>query len=63
MLALLRNNLDFGDNRGSFQLELTYPISDRYEVLVQYFNGYGDSLIDYNRAQERIGIGFQLHFL
>ena len=63
VLALLRNNLDFDENRGSIQLDFTYPISDRYEVLLQYFNGYGDSLIDYNRSQERIGIGFQLHFL
>lgn len=63
MLALVRNNLDFDENRGSFQLDMTYPISDRYEVLVQYFNGYGDSLIDYNRSQERIGIGFQVTFL
>ncbi|MEC8419286.1 MAG: phospholipase A, partial [Pseudomonadota bacterium] len=63
MMALLRNNLDFSDNRGSIQLDLTYPISDRYDVLIQYFNGYGDSLIDYNRSQERIGIGFQLQFL
>lgn len=63
VLALLRNNLDFDENRGSIQLDFTYPISDRYELLLQYFNGYGDSLIDYNRSQERIGIGFQLHFL
>ena len=63
VLALLRNNLDVDENRGSIQLDFTYPISDRYEVLLQYFNGYGDSLIDYNRSQERIGIGFQLHFL
>lgn len=63
LLALLRNNLNFGNNRGSIQLDLTYPISDRYELLLQYFNGYGDSLIDYNRSQERIGLGFQLTFL
>ncbi len=63
LLALLRNNLNFGHNRGSVQVNLTYPLSDRYEVLLQYFNGYGDSLIDYNRSQERIGLGFQLMFL
>jgi len=56
MMALLRNNLDFDENRGSIQLDFTYPISDRYELLLQYFNGYGDSLIDYNRSQERIGV-------
>ena len=43
MMALLRNNLDFDENRGSIQLDFTYPISDRYELLLQYFNGYGDS--------------------
>ena len=63
VMALLRNNLNLGNNRGSIQLDLTYPLTDRYELLFQYFNGYGDSLIDYNRSQERVGLGFQLLFL
>ena len=63
VMALLRNNLSFNKNRGSFQLDLTYPVSPRYDILLQYFNGYGDSLIDYNRSQQRIGLGFQLTFL
>ena len=63
VLALLRNNLNMGNNRGSIQLNLTYPITARYDLLLQYFNGYGDSLIDYNRSQERIGLGFQLRFI
>lgn len=63
LLALLRNNLDFDQNRGSIEMNLTYPLSDRYDLLLQYFNGYGDSLIDYNRSQERVGVGFQLRFL
>ena len=58
-----RNNLKTSDNKGSIELNLSYPINDRYEILLQYFNGYGDSLIDYNRHQQRVGIGIQLSFL
>lgn len=59
--GLLRNNLR-SDNKGSFELNVTYPLSTRYDLLFQYFNGYGDSLIDYNRQQQRIGLGVQLKF-
>jgi phospholipase A1 len=60
LLAKVSNNLSFNKNRGSIELNLTYPINDRYDWLLQYFNGYGDSLIDYNRHQQRIGFGIQL---
>ena len=63
IMALVRNNLKTSDNKGSVQLNLSYPISDRYDVLLQYFNGYGDSLVDYNRHQQRIGLGIQLKFI
>jgi phospholipase A1 len=59
----IRNNLKTSDNRGSIEVNATYPINERYSWMLQYFNGYGDSLIDYNRAQERIGIGIQLRLL
>lgn len=62
ILTLLRNNLK-SDNKGSVELNITYPINDRYDVVFQYFNGYGDSLIDYNRHQQRFGIGVQLKYL
>lgn len=59
----LRNNLKSTDNRGSVQFNITYPLSQRYDVLLQYFNGYGDSLIDYNNHQSRMSLGVQLRFL
>lgn len=62
IVGLLRNNLKKSENKGSIELNISYPLSDNYDVLVQYFNGYGDSLIDYNRSQERIGLGIQLKF-
>lgn len=59
----LRNNLSFDDNRSGIEINATYPINERYDLLIQYFNGYGDSLIDYNRHQQRLSIGAQLRFL
>ncbi|MBU2878826.1 MULTISPECIES: phospholipase A [Alteromonadaceae] len=61
-LTLVRNNLK-SDNKGSIELNITYPLNKRYDVVFQYFNGYGDSLIDYNRHQQRYGIGIQLKYL
>lgn len=63
VMALIRNNLKTSNNKGSIELNLSYPISERYELLMQYFNGYGDSLVDYNRHQQRIGFGIQLKFI
>tara|TARA_R110000764_G_scaffold44470_2_gene100149 strand:+ start:16631 stop:17530 length:900 start_codon:yes stop_codon:yes gene_type:complete len=63
VMALMRNNLKTSNNKGSIELNLSYPISERYELLMQYFNGYGDSLVDYNRHQQRIGFGVQLKFI
>ncbi|WDL75111.1 phospholipase A [Helicobacter winghamensis] len=53
----LRNNLK-SDNRGAFMLDYSYPIYKNLYLYVQYFNGYGESLADYNRSIERVGVGF-----
>ena len=59
----LRNNLKLSGNRGSIELNLSYPMSPRYDIMLQYFNGYGDSLLGYDRAQQRIGVGVNLTIL
>jgi phospholipase A1 len=60
LAVTVRNNLNFDDNKGAFELDWTFPMPGNLKGFVQYFNGYGESLIDYNQYQERIGIGIKI---
>jgi len=57
--VLLRNNLQ-SQNRGAVELRWGFPIGNRVRGYVKYFNGYGESLIDYNESVQTLGIGFEL---
>ncbi len=56
---LVRNNLNFKHNRGAVELNAGFDLFDNGIFwYVQYFNGYGESLIDYNRHANRLSVGF-----
>ncbi|OHB25498.1 MAG: hypothetical protein A2X84_10045 [Desulfuromonadaceae bacterium GWC2_58_13] len=57
---MLRNNFQRGDNRSTFQVDWSFPVMEKVGLYVQYFNGYGENLLDYNQHANRIGIGFIL---
>jgi phospholipase A1 len=60
--AMSRNNLESGFERGALELGWSFPLGS-YPYLkgyVQYFRGYGESLIDYDQRVNRIGVGILL---
>ena len=57
---LLRNNFKRPDNRGALKLNWSFPLYGRLKGYVQYFNGYGESVIDYNYRQQSLGVGVSL---
>lgn len=57
--VMLRNNLR-SDNLGAVELSWSFALTPRLEAYIRYFNGYGNSLIDYNDSVQTLGFGFVL---
>ncbi|WP_411991583.1 phospholipase A [Agarivorans sp. DSG3-1] len=55
-----RNNLK-SDNKGAVDLRWSYGITQELALYLKYFNGYGESLIDYNKHNKSLGIGFAIN--
>lgn len=54
---MLRNNLR-SDNKGAVEIGYSFPFgSTKLKGYLKYFNGYGESLIDYNHHIQSIGVG------
>jgi len=58
--VMVRDNLNFKENRGAVQVEWSFPMFAMMAGYVQYYFGYGESLLDYDHRVHRIGIGFIL---
>ena len=61
--ARFLNNLRSDNNRTTVELNVSFPLNDSFNVHFQYYNGYGESLIDYNERIQRLGIGVSLNTL
>jgi len=57
---MLRNNFKTDKNKGAIQLEWCFPFSEKINGYIQYFRGYGESLLDHDHDVNRIGIGLIL---
>ncbi|MFZ6749191.1 phospholipase A [Undibacterium sp. Ren11W] len=56
-----RHSLKAGaESRGSAQLDWAFPIGSGVHGYLQLFSGYGESLIDYNIKQNKLGLGISL---
>ena len=54
-------NIESGFSRGFAQVTVSYPILKAISLNAQFFNGYGQSLIEYNHKNTGFGIGVSLN--
>jgi len=50
-----------GTDKGAVEVTWSYPLGNLLRVYAAYFNGYGESLLDYDHRVERFGIGIALN--
>lgn len=56
-----RHSLRTGDNNhGSFQVDWSYRVLGNLKLMAQFFEGYGETMLDYNHRQTCLGIGVML---
>jgi len=51
---------NFSSGKGAIETNFSFPLWGRLKGMVQFYNGYGESLIDYDHRVQRIGVGILL---
>ncbi|MEA2018784.1 MAG: phospholipase A [Campylobacterota bacterium] len=61
MLTHQNDIFEYDIKKGNTKLDITFPsINSNFDFFIRYFNGYGESLVDYDVKLERISFGIQL---
>ncbi len=50
-----------GTDKSAYEFTWSMPLWQQLRLYLTYFDGYGESLLDYNHRNKRIGIGFGLN--
>ncbi|WP_395168154.1 phospholipase A [Piscirickettsia salmonis] len=58
--SIALTNIESGMKRGAVELDYSFPLTKHINGFVQYFNGYGQSLIEYDHRTQSVGIGIAL---
>ena len=56
-LALALQNIEQMPKYGNIVISASFPMTDHFNMYLQYFSGYGQSLIEYNHATQGAGLG------
>ncbi len=59
--SMFRNNMRRTNNHTSGTLSISFPLPGRLKGYLEYVNGYGETLLDYNHRNKRIGVGVILN--
>jgi phospholipase A1 len=51
---------NFHTGYGALEMGMSFPLWGRLKGFIQYFHGYGESMIDYDQKVQRIGLGILL---
>ena len=59
--SVFRSALDQDNPRSYYELGYSFSINRKFRGYVQFINGYGESLIDYNYRNKRLSLGIMLN--